>query len=131
MDFSIVVATDKNNGIGLKRNNKYSIPWKSRDDMIFFKNLTSKKNSAIIVGRNTYFTFPKNKDSIPILKNRLNIVLTSHPELIPKHKDIVSCKTLDLALEHCKSIVQIDNVFVIGGVGVYKEALENKYLKYI
>ena len=36
--FSIVVAVSNNNGIGYKG----TIPWKNKEDMTFFKNLTSK-----------------------------------------------------------------------------------------
>jgi dihydrofolate reductase len=51
------------------------IAWKSNKDMIFFKNKTM--NNIFIMGKNTYFSLPKNYRP---LKNRLNIVLTSNPE---------------------------------------------------
>ena len=98
MDISIVVATDSKNGIGLNENEKFSIPWFHKDDLKFFKKITSGVNKAIIVGRNTYFTFPK-KDDIPILPNRLNIVLTSKPELIPKHENIKTFPSLNDAID--------------------------------
>ena len=44
MKFSIVVATDENNGIGFGENNKYTIPWTNLIDMKFFKQLTLLDN---------------------------------------------------------------------------------------
>ena len=129
MEFSIVVCTDKDNGIGRVNDGKYKIPWKSKEDMKFFRNLTQIDNSAIIVGRNTYFTFPKT-NNIPFLKKRLNIVLTSNPDLIPKHENVIVQSKLNNALKYCK-LNKIKNVFVIGGVNVYAEALKSPFLKYI
>ena len=129
MEFSIVVCTDKDNGIGRVNDCKYEIPWKSKEDMKFFQNLTQIDNSAIIVGRNTYFTFPKT-NNIPFLKKRLNIVLTSNPDLIPKHENVIVQSKLNNALKYCK-LNKIKNIFVIGGVNVYAEALKSPFLKYI
>ena len=52
------------------------IPWKSKTDMAFFVNKT--KNNIVIMGKNTFFSIPKEHRP---LKNRLNIVLTSFPHL--------------------------------------------------
>ena len=62
-----ILAIDINNG--LSKNG--SIPWTSKKDMLFFYNQT--KNNVVIMGKNTYFSIPKEKRP---LKNRLNIVLT-------------------------------------------------------
>ena len=64
-----IYATDVDDGLskdGL-------IPWKSKTDMNFFMNKTI--NNVIIMGRNTYFSIPKERRP---LKNRLNIVLTNN-----------------------------------------------------
>lgn len=65
-------AIDLNNG--LSKNG--IIPWKSKTDMAFFINKT--KNNIVIMGKNTFFSIPKEHRP---LKNRLNIVLTSAPHL--------------------------------------------------
>ena len=128
MDFSIIVATDKNNGIGLKEGTKYSIPWKSKEDLIFFKKITTQgEKNALIVGRNTYFSLPKNKDNIPFLKDRMLLVLTSKPCMIPKHDLVAPMTNFQTALEFAK-FHHYDNVLAIGGVGVYEEALTNENL---
>lgn len=126
MNFSIVVATDNQNGIGIHSeiNNSYYIPWNNKHDMLFFKNLTSsnEKNNAVIIGKNTYNSLPK---KLPLRKNIIisNSLKTTDDELI-----IIN--SLDEALNYCNEN-QFDNVFVIGGRKLYKEALENKYLNKI
>ena len=67
-----IYAIDVNNG--LSKNG--IIPWKSKRDMTFFINKTI--NNIVIMGKNTYFSIPKEHRP---LKNRLNIVLTSSPNL--------------------------------------------------
>ena len=67
-----IYAIDSKNG--LSKNG--DIPWKSKTDMLFFMNKT--KNNIVIMGKNTYFSIPKEHRP---LKNRLNIVLTSTPHL--------------------------------------------------
>lgn len=67
-----IYAIDISNGLSKNCN----IPWKSKKDLTFFMNKT--KNNVVIMGKNTYFSLPK--ENRP-LKNRLNIVLTNNPEL--------------------------------------------------
>ncbi len=121
MKFSIVVATDKDGGIGLNKNNKYSIPWSNALDMKFFKDLTSSKDikKVIIMGKNTYFSLP-----IDNLPNRTNIVITSNPSLIT-NKDVFTFTNLNEALKFSK---QFDEIYVIGGSQLYKEALKHESL---
>jgi dihydrofolate reductase len=61
-----IVAVDNNYGIA--KNGQ--IPWKSKMDMLFFKQKTI--NNIVIMGYNTLLSLPKGKPLI----NRLNIVLT-------------------------------------------------------
>ena len=68
MNFKIIVAVDKNLGIGLKN----SLPWKFKSDMHFFREMTiGDKNNAVVMGKNTYLSIGKN------LSNRENIVLST------------------------------------------------------
>jgi dihydrofolate reductase len=67
-----IYAIDSKNG--LSKNG--SIPWKSKKDMKFF--MTKTSNNIVIMGKTTYFSLPAEHRP---LKNRLNIVLTSTPEL--------------------------------------------------
>ncbi len=67
MKFSLIVAMDKNHGIG--KNN--DLMWHLPKDMRFFKSTT--ENQVVIMGR-------KNYDSIPEkyrpLSNRQNVIIT-------------------------------------------------------
>ena len=67
MSINIIAAMAKNRVIGLNG----QIPWHISKDLKYFKKMTSGKNSAIVMGRETW-------DSLPIkpLPNRRNFVLT-------------------------------------------------------
>ena len=67
---NLIVAVDKNWGIGLKNKLLVSIP----EDMKFFRTETTGK--VVVMGRKTLETFP---NKMP-LKNRTNIVLTANPD---------------------------------------------------
>ncbi len=65
-NINMIVAMCSNRGIGL--NNK--IPWYIPEDFKFFKNnTTKKKNSGIVLGKNTWLSLPKKP-----LKYRENII---------------------------------------------------------
>jgi len=124
MEFSIIVATDKFGGIGYydKNKNKYSIPWNNREDMLFFKNVTTGKKgeNAIIMGRNTYLSIGKE------LPNRKNIIISTTLQ----DPNLTIFPNLDLALEYCKNI-DIVKAFVIGGSCLYEEAIKHSKVKEI
>jgi dihydrofolate reductase len=66
-----ILAMDSNNGLSKEG----IIPWNNKKDLKFFYKKT--KNNVVIMGKNTYLSLP---DNVRPLKNRLNIVLTSHPD---------------------------------------------------
>ena len=99
-----IYAIDSNNG--LSKNG--IIPWKSTKDMTFFMNKT--KNNIVIMGKNTFFSIPKERRP---LKNRLNIVLTSNPNLY--NNDIINGK-----LNYSSNVLFTNNNYL------YKDILENK-----
>lgn len=106
MNISIIVATSKNNVIGL--NNQ--LPWHLPADLKYFKSLTN--GHSIIMGRKTY-------DSIGRpLPNRENIIITrdknySSAELVIKH-------SIEEAIQHCNGQ---EEVFIIGGDTIYKQTI--------
>ena len=133
MKFSIIVATNNSSLIGRYSNDKYYIPWKCSLDMKFFKDTTTNcvdgKQNAVIMGRNTYFSLPKINNTRK-LKNRVNIVITSNPELIDDN-DVITFTSLNNALNYCSNNNSIDTTFVIGGTKLYEEALYNQNLETI
>ena len=141
MRFSIIVATNKNNGIGKKETiypqneSMFYIPWNSTVDMIFFRDKTTKTNNsnklnAVIMGKNTYFSLPERNNS-RCLKNRCNIVISKHPNLFENDKSVKCFSSLDLALDYCLNNKNIENTYVIGGAALYQEALNDKRLENI
>ena len=70
--FNIIVAINKLKGIGMNG----SIPWKNKEDMFFFKNMTINTNhvnkqNAIIMGRKTFESMNEQP-----LKTRVNFVIS-------------------------------------------------------
>ena len=96
-----ILAYDLNNGISKNG----AIPWKSKTDMSFFYNTT--KGNVVIMGRTTFLSLPENCRP---LKNRLNIVLTTNPELYAND-------------EKYKNIY---NLIFTSDPTLYKEILQNK-----
>jgi dihydrofolate reductase len=96
-----ILAYDLNNGISKNG----AIPWKSKTDLNFFYNTT--KGNVVIMGRATFLSLPENCRP---LKNRLNIVLTSNPELYAKDEKYKN----------------IDNLIFTSDPNIYQEILQNK-----
>ena len=103
---SIIVAINKNNGIGYKNQLLYWLP----NDLKRFKTLTT--GHTIIMGRKTFESLPKGA-----LPNRRNIVLSCQDITFPGAECFHS---LNDALEACKDEIE---VFIIGGASLYKEAM--------
>ena len=107
----MIVATDKNWGIGIKGGLLTNLP----EDMKFFRETT--KNSVVIMGRKTLESFPEKKP----LKNRVNIVITKSGNISGEGVIIVS--SVEEAAEKAKEYAD-KKVFVIGGGSVYKQMLK-------
>ena len=112
MRISLIVAIAENNGIGKDNDLLWHLP----NDMKYFKEKTL--NHTIITGRKNYISIP---EKYRPLVNRTNIVLTRNTDFkeegcIVKHnlQDAIKC-----TLENEK-----EEVFIIGGGQIYKEALE-------
>lgn len=145
--FSIVVGMSANGGIGVDNSNTQGLPWKCPIDMKFFRNLTKhnhnkiKQINAVIMGRNTYQTL-NNK----LLPGRVNVVVSSvlwnlhkgksdymystESNVLVVDEKFIVCKTLDNAILYCNK-QDFDNMYVIGGGQLYKEALYHKELDVI
>jgi dihydrofolate reductase len=123
-----IVAVDEN--YGMAKNGQ--IPWKSKTDMIFFKTTTT--NNIIVMGSKTLLSL---KNTLP-LPNRLNIVLTRHPNQFiddPKYKDLDNILFLDeqmfdifindpnvlIKAEHYKYLNKNAKIFIIGGEQIYSK----------
>ena len=109
MSIAIIVARSKNGIIG----NKGKIPWNIRTDTKNFAKLTT--GSTVIVGRVTHEEILK-KLGHP-LKNRKTVVITRQRNYKSPKCYIVKSfeRTLEMIFE--------ENIFVIGGEQLYKQAL--------
>ena len=106
MPINIIAAVAENGAIGYCNRLIYWLP----NDLKRFKSLTT--GHTIIMGRKTFESLPKGA-----LPNRRNIVLSR------SKKEFEGCErfsSLRDALAHCSPE---EEVYVIGGASVYKEAL--------
>lgn len=109
----MIVAHDKENGIG--KNNK--LPWSIPEDLRRFSKLTrGNGNNAVIMGRKTYESIGK------LLPGRVNIVLSK--SISTENNE----NNLNLKIFACKNEVMefiqsthFDDVWIIGGYSVYRE----------
>ncbi len=106
---NLIVAVDKNWGIGKNNNLLDHIP----EDMKFFRETT--KGKAVIMGKNTFLSFPNQKP----LPNRLNIVLTHDKSFAPD--GVVVCDDLEKAVKIAKESYADEDIFIIGGDSVYRQ----------
>lgn len=106
---SIIVACAKNNVIG-KSN---ELPWYLPADLAYFKQKTT--NQSVIMGRNTFDSILARLHSP--LPNRQNIVLS---RMLTTEYDVQVAGSIDEAIKLATS----DEVFVMGGAQVYKQAIE-------
>ncbi|EAA14339.3 dihydrofolate reductase [Anopheles arabiensis] len=124
--FSCIVAVCENRGIGINGD----LPWKLKQELKYFSHTTKKvndadKRNAVIMGRKTYFGVPESKRPLP---ERLNIVLTRNAAAYTFPPDVLVCGSLQEALHKLDSTdhgEHIENIWVVGGNSVYKEAMES------
>jgi dihydrofolate reductase len=123
MIINIVVAITGNGGIGLKG----GLPWPhlKTDMALFSKRTTGGGRNAVLMGKNTWFSIPENRRP---LKNRTNIVISRNQ--IELNSCDGSChlfsSTRD-AISHCEECGEYDEVWIIGGSGIYNEFLNTHY----
>jgi dihydrofolate reductase/thymidylate synthase len=105
--------------------NKGNMPWKTLEkDMKYFKRITQKtvdknKKNAVIMGSNTYKSIPSSKRP---LEGRLNIILT-HDTSFSNSFWAIKCHSLEYAIDNINRSWEIESVFIIGGIDIFKEAM--------
>lgn len=112
---NIVVAKASNNVIGAKND----LIWHLPNDLKHFKSLTS--GHPIIMGRKTFESLGRP------LPNRTNIVVTRDQNWNAEGIEIAS--SLLKAIEAAKKID--DDIYIIGGGNIYKQAMEFTDVLYI
>jgi dihydrofolate reductase len=107
---NLIVAVDKNWGIGCQNRLLVSIP----EDMKFFRSETGGK--VVVMGRKTLESFPGGQP----LKNRTNIVLTKNPSY--QVKGAIVLHSTEAVLEELKKY-PTEDIYIIGGESIYREFL--------
>ncbi|MDF2877010.1 MAG: Dihydrofolate reductase [Clostridia bacterium] len=99
---NLIVATSKNNQIGI--DNK--LPWHIPEDLKYFKEKT--KHHTIVMGRKTYESIGRP------LPDRTNVVLTRDVNFTAE--GVIICHTFEEALKLCQNQ---NEVYIIGGGEIY------------
>ena len=113
---NLIVAVDKNFGIGKDNDLIYHIP----EDMKYFRSTTSGK--TVIMGHKTLLSLPGGNP----LKNRRNIVFSRNEEL-----EIAGAEVVHSVKELKESLGADEDAFVIGGEALYSLLLDYCSTAYI
>ena len=116
----LIVATDKNNGIG--KDGK--LPWKLSKDMDFFMNTTMETNefdrqNMVVMGRKTWDSIPK---KFRPLQNRVNAVISHDPDYPADGATVYT--SLGAAIRKAELTDEIESIFIIGGAKIYEIAID-------
>lgn len=109
MAISIIAAVAKNNVIG----NKGKLPWHLPKDMAYFAKTT--KGHPVVMGRKTFESIGKKP-----LSDRTNIVITGRIYAAP---GCLIAHSVGEALFYAKISPHAEDIFIIGGSSIYREAL--------
>ncbi|VVC40480.1 Dihydrofolate reductase domain,Dihydrofolate reductase-like domain,Dihydrofolate reductase conserved [Cinara cedri] len=125
--YSIIAAVSKNGGIGYKGD----LPWRLKKEMAYFNRITTQVNrentqNAVIMGRNTWQSIP---DKYRPLKGRINVVISKTLNSVPE--GILLYPKLTEALKDLYSNDCVEKCWIIGGTGLYNEAINDKNCKYL
>lgn len=112
MKISLIVAVSRNGIIGRLDG---TMPWHIKEEFKHFKNTTL--GHPILMGRKTFETLGKP------LKGRLNIIITRNKNYKTEFDDVKIISSLSGAIEYCK-IEKFEQIFVIGGGEIYKQAID-------
>lgn len=113
---SLIAAIGKNNELGAKNALLFNMP----ADMKYFRDTT--RGHSVIMGRKTFESLPNGA-----LPNRRNIIITRDTEY--KSEGIEVVNSLDEALKLFEN--NNEEVFIIGGAEIYKQAIEKADKLYI
>lgn len=116
--FDCVVAADREHGIGARND----LPWpRLPGDLKHFKDTTCTaapgKRNAIVMGRKTWESVPPRLRPLP---GRLNVVISRGA--VELAGDARLARSLDDALTQASLDDSVDQIFVVGGAEIYRQA---------
>lgn len=120
--YSVIAAVSKNGGIGYKGD----LPWRLKKEMEYFNRMTSQvfhgsTQNAVIMGRTTWQSIP---DKYRPLKGRVNVVISKTLGSVPE--GVLLYRKLTDAVKDLYLNNNIEKLWVIGGSGLYNEAVKDK-----
>lgn len=116
MAIKIIAAVGDNRLLGIKKDGVHGLPWHIPEDMKHFKHSTNE--CVVIMGRSTWESLPETVRPLP---NRTNIVLTRNKEYIAGSAHTFT--NLEEALAFAKTKSEGNDIWIIGGAALYREAL--------
>jgi dihydrofolate reductase len=124
MIINIAVAITENGGIGLKG----GLPWPhlKTDMALFSKRTTGSGKNAVLMGKNTWYSIPENRRP---LKNRTNIIITRNQMEPMSPSSCHAFHSIHDAVTFCDKCGDYDELWIIGGSGIYNEVLNTHYDK--
>ena len=127
---SLVAAIDvKTNGIGING----GLPWNLPADMEYFKNLTTRTEwreemvNIVVMGRKTWESIPA---KFRPLKGRVNVVLSREKLDLDEYPETYHETCLENVIKRFNAF-DYEYIFIIGGEGLYKEAIEKELVDHI
>lgn len=125
--YSVIAAVSRNGGIGYKGD----LPWKLKKEMEYFNRMTTLVNckgnqNAVIMGRCTWQSIP---EKYRPLKGRTNVVISQTLNSVPE--GVLLYPKLQEALKSLCLNDNIENIWVIGGSGLYNEAVNDNNCKHL
>jgi dihydrofolate reductase / thymidylate synthase len=130
--FDIIVAMDSDGVIGLEKDGVHTIYWPQIErDMKFFRETTRrtqnpKLTNAIIVGHNTWNTLgPKYRSA----SGRTHYVVSR--DVISEQENVIVFPTFEQVLSAAQTNPLIENIYVIGGAAIYRQALDSTHCLHV
>lgn len=115
---SLIVSVSENNVIA--KDGK--IPWTLKDDMLFFKKLTTPH--VLIMGRKTFESLPK------VLPQRVHIIVTRDKNYNISDDNCYVLNILDEAIDFARTFLGKE-IFIIGGGTIYEQTIKKRIVKKI
>lgn len=122
-DFFVIAAACRNNGIGYMN----QLPWNLKNEMKYFNKMTTESpdsthKNIMIMGRKTWNSIPAKYRP---MKDRTNVVLSRTVSTIEDRDSVDHIfSSLPDALEGVSQLRNKGQVWIIGGQGIYEEALK-------
>lgn len=115
MEIRLIAAVGDNGLLGLEIDGAHRLPWRIPEDLKYFSHMTH--GHAVIMGRSTWESLPEPFRPLP---DRTNLVLSTNPDYVAKGGRVFT--SLPEAIVFAQDISE-KPVYVIGGAGVYAQAL--------